>query len=120
MLRSKIIAGLWILLLSVFLYACANHSAKTNVLLTLDYRNLSDDQLILHYYDLEDQIERVERSTLSPRINLGLGLSRYGFNSGTSGGVGISSGVGSNHTADDLRQRRNEVKLEMQKRGISP
>lgn len=120
MLRRKIITGLWIILLSVLLSACANHSARTNELLTVDYRSLSNDQLTLHYYDLEDQIEQVERSTVSPRVNLGFGLSRYGFNSGTSGGVGVSSGVGSNNTADDLRHRRNEVRLEMQKRGISP
>lgn len=111
---------LLMLCLSIFLGACANHATQTRDLLTVDYPTLSDDQLTLHYYALEDQIERVERSAVSPRINLGFGLSRYGLSSGTSGGVGVSSGVGKKTTADDLRERRNEVKLELLKRGISP
>ncbi|MCW8860745.1 MAG: hypothetical protein OQK50_01300 [Deltaproteobacteria bacterium] len=88
--------------------------------MTQNYQSLSNDDLILYYYSLEDQIEIVERRQSRPRVNLGLGLSRYGFSSGTSGGVGVSTGGNNQAVATELREQRNEVKLEMQKRGIAP
>lgn len=112
------------LLLMIFcsaaLTACANHAARTQELLSENYQSLSNDDLTLYFYNLEDQIDLVENHSTSPRVNLGFGLSHYGFSSGSSGGVGVSTGGNRGGVATDLRKRRNEVKLELQKRGITP
>jgi len=113
--------ALLILFSLTLVIACADHSARTEQLLATDFTSLTNDQLSLYYYDLEDQIELVERRSSHPRINLGLGLGRYGNHTGTSAGVGVSTSTfNHNGPATNLRNRRNQVKLEMQKRGISP
>ncbi len=108
------------LLLTVFLSGCANHQAKTQELLTEDYHSLSNDNLTLYFYQLEDQIEVVERQTSGSSVSLGLGLGSFGYRSGGSGSIGVTTGGSKRNVATDLRNRRNEVKLELQHRGITP
>ena len=111
---------LFILFCAGYLSGCANHAAKTQELLAENYHNLSNDNLTLYYYKLEDQIEVVERSKSSPSLSLGLGLGSFGHSSGGSAGVGVSTRGNKANVATDLRDRRNEVKLELQHRGITP
>jgi len=108
------------LLLLVFLSGCADHSARNQELLSENYHSLSNDNLILYYYKLEDQIDVVERRKSKPSFSLGLGLGSFGHSSGGSAGVGMATGGSKQGVATDLRDRRNEVKLELQHRGITP
>ncbi len=108
------------LLLMGFLSGCANHKAKTQELLVENYHGLSNDNLTLYYYKLEDQIEVVERKRSGSSISLGLGLGSFGHSSGGSGGIGVTTGGSKRDVATDLRDRRNKVKLELQHRGITP
>ena len=82
-----------LLLLSIgLLSGCADHKARTQELLAEDYHNLSNDNLTLYYYKLEDQIEVVERKRTGSSISLGLGLGSFGRSSGGSGGIGVTTG----------------------------
>ena len=100
---------------------CADHKAKTKELLEQNYQQLSDDDLTLYYYQLEDQIEAVEQKQMSSSISLGLGMGSYGHHGGgSSGGIGVSTGGSKRNIATNLRDRRNKVKLEMKHRGITP
>jgi len=122
--RRKILRRLGLILLSLllvgFLSGCADHSARNQELLAKNYLSLSNDDLILYYYQLEDQIEVVERRKSKPSISLGFGLGRFGHSSAGSAGVGVSTGGSKQSVATNLRDRRNEVKLELQHRGINP
>ena len=118
LLRFSIILSA--LLLTGLLSGCANHKAKTQELLAEDYHRLSNDNLTLYYYKLEDQIEVIERKRSGSSISLGLGLGSFGHRSGGSGSVGVTSGGSQRGIATDLRNRRNEVKLELKHRGITP
>ncbi|MCD6581267.1 MAG: hypothetical protein J7K90_05650 [Desulfuromusa sp.] len=108
------------LLLTGFLSGCADHKAKTQELLAENYHSLSNDNITLYYYKLEDQIEVVERKRSGSSISLGLGLGSFGHSSGGSGGIGVTTGGSKRDVATDLRDRRNEVKLELKHRGITP
>ena len=108
------------LLLTGFLSGCADNKAKTQELLAEDYHSLSNDNLTLYYYKLNDQIEVVERRRTGSSVSLGLGMGSFGHSGGRSGGVGVTTGGSSRDVATDLRDRRNEVKLELQHRGITP
>jgi hypothetical protein len=77
---------------------------------------MSNDNLQLYFYQLEDQIFAEESKSTSGSVSLGLGRSSYGRR----GGVGVSTGTTKQHVATDLRDRRNEVRLELTKRGIDP
>ena len=109
-----------ILLTGGGLFGCADHKAMTQELLSENYQSLPDDNLILYYYKLEDQIEIVERKGSGPSISLGLGLGSFGHRSGGSGGIGVTTEGSKQSVATNLRDRRNEVKLTLQQRGITP
>ncbi len=108
------------LLILGLLSGCADHSAKNRELLSKDYQTLSDDDLTRYYYELGDQINVVEQERNNSSISLGLGMGSYSSGRGTSGGVGLTTGGGQASVATNLRDRRNEVKLEMQKRNLKP
>ena len=103
-----------------FLSGCADHNARTQELLAEDYHSLSNDNLTLYYSKLEDQISAVERQRSGSSISLGLGMGSYGSSSGSSGGVDVTTSGSKQGVATNLRDRRNEVKLEMQQRNLKP
>ena len=108
-------------LLSIaILSGCADHKVRTQELLAEDFQSLSNDDLILYYYKLEDQIEIVEQKRRGSSISLGLGLGSFSHSSGSSGSVGVTTGDSQRNIATDLRDRRNKVKLELQHREITP
>lgn len=92
--------------------------SRTEELLTKEYLTLSNDDQLLHYYQLEDQIVAEERSSTGSSVSLGLGTGLFSSRSHFGGGVGVSTGIGSQTTATELRDRRNLVRLELQKRGL--
>jgi hypothetical protein len=109
---------LTLLIVSMFLagiVGCAG-SSRTAELLATEYVTMANDDLQLYYYQLEDQIVADERKTTGSSVSFGVGRGSYGRH----GGVGMSTGGTTQAVAIDLRDRRNLVRLELQKRGITP
>ena len=115
----RILPLLLMLLLTIGLAGCAGKK-RMQELLVKAYVAMSNDDLLLHYYQLEDQIVADERASTGSSVNLGLGTGLFRGGSHFGGGLGISTGVGSQVTATELRHRRNEVRLELRKRGVNP
>ncbi|MGZ3595737.1 MAG: hypothetical protein ACXWMV_10405 [Syntrophales bacterium] len=95
----------------VFVLGCAE---TTKELLAEDYNKMNNEELLRYYYRLNDEIERQERPQ-GPEIGFGLGS----FGHGTGVGVGAATGT-AGYTADDLRKRRIDVRMELQKRKLNP
>ncbi|MGZ6240678.1 MAG: hypothetical protein ACXWMF_12665 [Syntrophales bacterium] len=95
----------------VFVLGCAE---RTKELLAEDYNKMNNEELLRYYYRLNDEIERQERPQ-GPEIGFGLGS----FGHGTGVGVGAATGT-AGYTADDLRKRRIDVRMELQKRKLNP
>lgn len=110
-IKQNIILSLLIIVVVVFAFGCAN---KTKELLAVDYQKMSDDDLLRYFYRLNDEIERLEKQS-GPQVGIGIG----GFGGHIGGGVGISSGSTAN-TAEELRARRIDVRMDLKKRGIVP
>jgi hypothetical protein len=104
----------------VILAGCANHASRTQELLATDYLQLDNDALLLHYYEVEEQITLSEQRRSSPSVSLGFGLGSYGGSSSVGAGVGVSTPIGQPEAAADLRAHRNRVRLELQKRDLTP
>lgn len=95
----------------IFALGCAENS---KALLSEDYKTMSNENILRYYYNLNDEIERQEKQS-SPQLSIGFGT----FGRDVGGGVGVGTG-GSGYTADDLRARRIDVRLELKKRGLNP
>lgn len=115
-MKIKVAIGL-LLILAVFILAgCAGQSKE---LLGENYQSMSDAKLLEYFYRLNDEIEKQEKQT-GPSFGFGIGGFGHGRgHGGVGGGVGVDTG-GTAYTADDLRQRRIEVRMEMKKRNINP
>jgi hypothetical protein len=110
-----LIRRLWpLLLLGLLLGGCAASSQRSNELLTVNYLGLPDSDLQSYYRQLNDQIAAEERSRRGG-TSIGIGI----FNSPVA--VGVSQQVGGGTTvAEDLRERRNQVRSELDRRGLLP
>lgn len=103
-----------LLLLGLLLGGCAATSQRSNELLTVHYLGLPDSDLQSHYRQLNDQIAAEERSRRGG-TSIGIGI----FNSPVA--VGVSQHLGAGPTlAEDLRERRNQVRSELDRRGLLP
>lgn len=103
-----------LLLLAALLGGCATSSQRTNELLTVNYLSLPDSDLQSYYRQLNDQIATEERGRRGG-TSIGIGI----FNSPVA--VGVSQHVGNGVTvAEDLRARRNQVRSEIDRRGLFP
>ena len=116
-------ASMLILILAVLaplgLSGCANHArGEAGALLSQDYRKMDNDELLLYYYRLTEEIGRAERSGPGSGFSIGIGGGSWG--SGGGGGVGVSTTApaGGGGGAPELRNRRAEVRAEMQRRGM--
>jgi len=83
-------------------------------LLAEEYQIMSNDDLLRYFYRLNDEIERIEKQS-GPQVSIGIGA----FGRHTGGGVGVSSGS-TGYTAEELRARRIDVRMDLKKRGIVP
>lgn len=92
--------------------ACVGTGARTRDLLARDHQTMNDQELIAYYYQINDQIAREERSSTGTSVGLGVGRGPIG--------VGISQGVSRGTVAEELRDRRNEVRTELTRRGLRP
>jgi len=97
----------------VFLVSgCAGQQKE---LLAKDYLHMSNNDLLRYYYQLSDEIDAcVHQST--PSVGIGTG---FGITSWLGLGLGVSKGI-STCNPDKLRERRIDVRVELQHRGINP
>ncbi len=113
------VVALLVLLVSLGLSGCANHTrSEAGALLSQDFRKMDNDELLLYYYRLTEEIDRTERSGSGSAFSIGIGGGSWG--SGGGGGVGVSTTtpVGGGGGTSDLRNRRAEVRAEMQRRNM--
>lgn len=113
------VVALVVLLASLGLSGCANQAkSETGALLTQDYRKMDNDELTLYYYRITEEIDRTERTGSGSAFSIGIGGGSWG--SGGGGGVGVSTTapVGGGSGSSDLRNRRAEVRAEMQRRNM--
>jgi hypothetical protein len=111
MKKEPAIIALMFLVIALLLWGCASSSTE---LLGEDYKAMNNENLLRYYYRLNDEIERQEKQT-GPQFGIGIG----GFGRSVGGGAGVTTGA-TGYTADDLRARRIDVKMELKKRGITP
>lgn len=104
------VLGTVVLLLSMI--GCTGTGARTEELLSQDYTIMADQELQTYYYRLNDQIARVERQSRGTTLGVGIGTGPVR--------VGASQGVSRGTIADDLRERRNQVRTELTTRGLRP
>lgn len=110
-IRINIITGI---LMIVVLLIGAGCAGKSKELLAEDYKKMSNERLLEYFYRLNDEIEKQEKQT-GPSFGIGVGS----FGRGVGGGVGVGTG-GTGYTAEDLRERRIEIRMEMKRRNINP
>ncbi len=90
-------------------------SGRQKELLAQDYTVMTNDELLRYYYELNDEINRCvnESNRTSVGVGTGYGISRLGV------WLGLSRGI-STCNPEQLRQRRIDVLVELQRRGINP
>ena len=110
-IKQNIALLLLILAALILVSGCAN---KTKELLAVNYQEMSDNDLLRYFYQLNDEIDRVEKQS-GPRVGIGIG----GFGGHAGGGIGLSTGTGGSN-AEELRRRRIDVRLAMKERGLEP
>ena len=110
-MKFKIAVGLLLIFAALIIAGCASKSTE---MLAEDYKKMNNEQILEYYYRLNDEIEKQEKQS-GPSFGIGLG----GGGRGVGGGVGIGTG-GTGYTAEDLRKRRVEIRMELKKRNITP
>ena len=100
------------ILLAMLICGCAGNSKE---LLSQDQTQMTNDELLTYFYKLSDEIDRCKNASnkASVGIGSGFGLGWLGLGLGLSRGVPVCN-------PDELLQRRIEVRLELQHRGINP
>lgn len=122
----KTVSALMLLLaltVALGLSGCANQGrSEAGALLVQDFRKMDNDELLLYYYRLTEEIDRRERTGPASSVGIGIGGGSWGWGSGGGSGVGVgvstSAPVGSGGGSDELRNRRAEVRAEMQRRNM--
>jgi hypothetical protein len=109
--KESIAFGIALIFVVMIFAGCASKSTE---LLAQDPNHMNNDQLLEYFYRLNDEIEKQEKQT-GPSFGIGIG----GIGRSVGGGVGVGTG-GTAYTADDLRERRIEVRMELKRRGIQP
>jgi hypothetical protein len=110
-MKRKIAVLILITAAAVFVLGCAE---RTKELLAEDYNKMNNEELLRYFYRLNDEIEKQEKPQ-GPEVGFGLGT--FGSRTGFGVGLGTSS---AGYTADDLRKRRIDVRMELQRRGLNP
>lgn len=110
-IKQNIILALLIITAVFLVVGCADRSKE---LLAEDFKKMGNEDLLRYFYRLNDEIESQEKQS-GPQVGFGIG----GFGGHTAGGVGVATG-GTGYTAEDLRARRIDVRLELKRRGLNP
>ncbi|NIQ92909.1 MAG: hypothetical protein GWO11_00885 [Desulfuromonadales bacterium] len=112
MLQGRALSVLGLIVLLLFCGCAPTTAQRTEELLLKDYKTMSDAELETYYFRLNDQIARVERRSRDTRVGIGVGSAPVR--------LGVSTGVRAPQVAEDLRERRNEVRTELSRRGLRP
>lgn len=112
-MRIKSFAAMVLIMTFTLLYIAGCAGTSTEILAE-DFKKMNNDQLLEYFYRLNDEIEKQEKQT-GPSFGVGIG----GFGRNVGGGVGVGTG-GTGYTAEDLRKRRVEVRMELKKRNLNP
>lgn len=100
---------------------CAdNRYAENKEILSIDYQSLSNKDLVLYYQQLEDQIKVIQQDRNNSSISLGFGMGSYGSGYGGSGGVDLTTAGEPVDVITNLRDRVDDVELEMKNRNLTP
>ena len=120
MKTGSAVVALLVLLASLGLSGCANQTgSEAGALLAQDFRKMDNDELLLYYYRLSEEIDRRERSGPASSVGIGIGGGSWGYGSGGGVGVGVSTSAPVGGTgSEELRNRRAEVRAEMQRRNM--
>jgi len=106
-----------IIIFTIFfaLILAAGCAGTGNNILDQDPTGMSDEDLLKYYYQLEEEIAKCERQ--SNRASVGIGT---GFGMGGAGiGFGVRQGI-ARCNADELRERRVDVRLQLKNRNLNP
>jgi hypothetical protein len=101
------------ILLALFISACAGQQKE---LLARNYTHMSNDELLKYYYLLTDEISRCVNESHGTSVGVGTG---FGLTRWLGLGVGVSHGL-TTCNPDKLRQRRIDVRIELNHRGLNP
>jgi len=106
------------LLCLLLIVGCATRSSTSAFLLEQDFHAMSDQELVAHEQQLSDEILRSGNRS-NGDVSVGVGFGRWGSSGGV--GVGINQWLGGGVSSADheLWQRREEVRNEIRKRGLS-
>lgn len=114
----KTTATLMILLFGLLLLSvgCRSSQPTSGQLLQEDYLQMTDTDLLTYYQQLLERIEEPGGGGGGFGFGLGLGIG------GGSGGVSLGASKGPQPTppTEALQQRRNQVRLELARRGLEP
>jgi hypothetical protein len=105
----------FILLLAL---GCSTSGPTNRQLLETDYRQMTDQELLEYYQQLENRIAGQDSGGGGFGFGLGLGMG-FGFDGGAVG-LGASKGVGGDVPVEALQTKRNQVRLELNLRGLEP
>ena len=109
--QHRFVAVLWTLAVLGLFWGCAE---KSTALLAEEPVKMSNEELLRYFYRLNDAIDSQEKQQ-GPQVGFGIG----GFGRGSGVGVGMTTG-GTGYTAEDLRKRRIDVRMELNRRGLNP
>jgi hypothetical protein len=110
--RKRNIAVFFLIIAAVsVVFGCAERSTA---LLAEDYKKMNDEELLRYFYRMNDEIERQEKQQ-GPQVNFGFGT--FGHGSGVGAGIGTGNTA---HTADELRARRIDIRMELKRRELNP
>jgi hypothetical protein len=115
-MKSKAFSKLALLLCAWLLLgtACLGRGPSPGALLRQDFTAMDNAELVRYYQSLNDAIA----GQRGGRTGFGLGVG-VGVGSG-SVAVGASQGIRLDDPTDALRARRNQVRLELDRRGLTP
>lgn len=102
-----------LLVVTVLLVACAGRMAARS-LLEEDYVAMKDEELLVYYDQISEAIAKEEGGAGGFGLGLGLGIGSGSFS------VGASQGMYVDDPTEQLRVRRNQVRLELARRGLQP
>jgi hypothetical protein len=116
--------GLYLLVISLLAFTllaaagCQVSRPTNQQLLNRDFSEMSDRELLEYYRQLDDRISGRDSGGGSFGFGFGMGMG-FGFDGGAVG-VGAGKGVTVDDPLEALQIKRNQVRLEMARRGLEP
>lgn len=101
-----------LLVLTLLLASCAAGSSRS--LLKEDYLAMTDQELLVYYEQLNEAIAEEQGAPGGFGLGLGLGVGSGSFS------LGASQGMYVDDPTEQMRTRRNQVRLELARRGLQP